>query len=219
MGITPDPYRKKGLKLSLLTFILFFLFFSVSAFGGDVKKENRITCYLGSYMNRDFYSRLSFNIEYERRVSNRFALAVSMGYAPMIRPDLENLAWYEFHNKVGDNFTQISSGGFVLILDFGVYIYFTHPNKSDELLLYLGTSYYRLRDHHKMLDNKSSLTESYSLSFSEYSRLDVGLGYKRKFNDRYSLKAEWRMGDFYYYLFRGGKPLLHRILLGLSYRF
>jgi hypothetical protein len=219
MGIMPDLFRRRGLRfpLSLLIF-LFLLFFSVSAFGGNEEKENGITCYLVSYMNKDFYSRLSFNIEYERRISDRFSLAASMGYAPMIRPDMESLAWYKFHNKVGDNFTQISYGGFVLILDFGLYVYFPRSNKRDELFLYLGTSYYRVRDHHKMFDNKSSITESFSLSFSEYSRLDMGLGYKHKFNERYFLRAEWRMGDFYYF-FRGGEPLMHRILLGLSYRF
>jgi hypothetical protein len=208
--------KKLGVPLFIL---LFLLLISASAFGDNEEKKNGITGYLGSYflVGEGGYNFLSFSIEYERKLSGRVSLAAGVGYAPLKRHAWAGEVYSELYERFGDyrDFTLLSKPGFTLIFDFGVYIHFPFSNKCYELFLYLGNSYYWMCESHKVFDNKSPRTASFSTSESYYSLLDAGFGFKYRFNEQYSFRAEWRMKN----LPNTMEGLTGSLQLGLSYRF
>ena len=202
--------------------LMFFLASSVVTFGGDKEKKNELTGYVGTYIflsEPKTHSFLSFKIEYERKLSNRVSLAVSMGYVPLKWSELSDSASYDFYKRFGDSFdyNQVSKPGTELIFDFGAYIYFPLPNKHIDLFLYFGNSYYWMRESHIALDNEDLHTERITNSDSFYSFLDLGFGFRYRCNERYSMRTEWRWKNLRY-LF-AGEEITWDFLLGLSYRF
>lgn len=211
--------RRICLLFSLFVFLLL-ISLSVKAGDGNGDKKNIITGYLSGY----FYSGeveaqfISFHLEYERRLSRRLSLAISVGYTPLLNYyENSGLAWDSFHQKVGDNFSQISDGS-LLIFDFGCYIYF-YQSDNEEFFAYVGGSTCLSKENYEMIDNKSPLTESYSfLHFSIFSLGDMGIGYSYKINERYSIRADLKMLDLALFFVGQAWPT-PRVSIGLSYSF
>jgi hypothetical protein len=225
---------KNSLRSPWLGFILFFtLLFFLSSIGlsADEKKDNGITCFLGGYANKDSYIKMSFSLEYEKRISRRFALAAGMGYAPLspfveygpgrqfVESPMKYDAQYRFKNKIDSgNFSQLSDGGFALLFDFGCYIYLPDWDRKTSCFIYIGSTQYMVCENFRMFDNESPLTESLSLWKSYSSFINVGLGFRHRFGGSYSIRGEWRLKGRALCFGGEGYPL-SSFMLGFSYHF
>jgi hypothetical protein len=210
-------------KLGVAIFILLFILLpSVLVLGDNDEGKNIITAYSGCVLSADGFDGTSpcFGIEYEKMNPGfNSSFSVSVGYLTSIGPVRYSYASSEFYESLGhySDFSYISRPGFGLIFNAGFYRYFAPFNKKNTYtwFLYLGVSYRRFQGDHKAFDNVSARTESLTLSNYRYSLLDVGLGYRRRFGEHYSLKAEGRLKG----LFPRGDAVFLSFLLGLSYRF
>jgi hypothetical protein len=190
--------------------------------GDNDEGKNIITAYSGCYFAAEVYDGTSpcFGIEYERvNPDLRSSFAVSIGYLPSVGSLSSSNAYFEFYEKFGNspNFNQISRPGFGVTFDFGLYIYFPRSDKKNKWFFYLGSSFYWAGATDEAFDNTSPRTESFSHSKYWYSFLDMGFGYRYRFNERYSLKAGYKRKGVLF-LSRGGPPP-QNLFVGLSYRF
>jgi opacity protein-like surface antigen len=235
MGKVNYLAKKMWLRFPLLLFIFSLLIVPAKpVFGSDGKKKTEITGYLGffgpSYLvpgvNVLFNpqgTRPSFGIGYERRLSNRFSLAISFGYAiPSDWYDHFNSATEacdQFYDELGgsSDFTGIWEQRSAFALSAGFYTYFKRGKRSD-FFLYFGTGWMRVHERYRMIDNRSSLDKDFSLSDEISTLMDLGLGLKYKLGERYSVRAEWRMHGFIYTVL-GDDTMYDSFLVGLSYRF
>lgn len=203
-----------------------------SAFGSEGQKKNEITGYLGIFGYPDIQPvvlvspqsiRPSFGIGFERKLSNHFSFAVSCNYAIPSEwcDNLSNSsrASDQFYDELGDSgdFTEILEKRSVLIFDIGFYGYLKSGDRG-EFFLYLGTGLMRVQERYRMIDNRSPLDENTSLSDETATIMDLGLGYKYRLDEHYSVRVEWRGHNFLMTAF-GDDAMYNSFLLGLSYRF